>query len=362
MTIVHFVVSDSFGGVEGHICTLIKLMQNMEYQFKIVCHETVQERFDESLGELNVDIIPLNIWPKPSLLNYRKLIQTFRHLTPDVVHCHLYSATRIGGMAAKIAGVPNVIETIHLEEVWRRGLKKWFFCSMDAIIGRLFVDKYIAVSSAVSRFYQKNKWVPDNKISVIHNTTEDINEDVKSKKYFSFRIGFLGRLVYQKGIDILIQAINILKEDNIECHLYIGGTGPLKSDLEMQVQRLGIEDNVTFLGNVSDKNKFFNNIDIFVLPSRFEGFPLVLLEAGLYNMPVVATRVSGNPEIIYHEESGILVQSENPKELATAIKTYKNSNIRDTYSAKLKQLVETEFSKSAYTKRMDTFYQSIKVL
>lgn len=360
MTIVHFVVSDSFGGVEGHICTLIKLMQKMDYHFKIICHETVEERFNERLKNLNVDIIPLKIWPKPSLKNYRELIQTFRDLAPEIVHCHLYSATRIGAMAAKIAGVPKVIETIHLEEVWRKGLKKWLFCSIDAINGRFFVDKYIAVSRAVSRYYQKNKWVPGTKISVIHNTTEYTGIQLKHDKKFLFRIGFLGRLVSQKGVDILIQATDILRKDDIECHIYIGGTGPLKPDLETQVQKVGLEKNVTFLGNVSDKNKFFNNIDVFVLPSRFEGFPLVLLEAGMYKMPIVATNVSGNPEIIHHEETGVLVQSENPMELAMGIKEYQDSSKRDTYSTNLKDLVESEFSTNKYAERMDILYQSLK--
>ena len=263
-------------------------------------------------------------------------------------------------MAAKIAGVPKVIETIHLEEVWRTGVKKWFFCSVDSIIGRLFVNNYVAVSRAVSRYYQKNKWIPENKISVIHNTTEHSQKEIQSDKKYSFRIGFLGRLVSQKGIDILIQATHILVKENTDCHLYIGGTGPLKSDLETQVQQAGIEKNVTFLGNVSDKNKFFNNIDIFVLPSRFEGFPLVLLEAGMYKMPVVATNVSGNPEIIHHNKTGILVGSEDPEELALGIHSYSDSEKRERYSRNLNELVEAEFSTKKYIERMDLFYHSLR--
>lgn len=360
MTIVQFVVSDSFGGVEGHICTLIKLMKNMDYRFKIVCHKSVENQFKERLQDLDVDIIPLKIWPKPTLQGYRKLIHTFRQFSPDVVHCHLYSATRVGAMAAKIAGVANVIETIHLEEIWRQGLKKWLFCTTDAVIGRLFVEKYIAVSHAVSRYYQKNKWVPEKKISVIHNTTEHRGIELDSDKQFSFRIGFLGRLVPQKGIDILLKAFAILHEDNISCHLYIGGTGPLKSGLETQMRKEGIEQSVTFLGNVSDKDEFFNNIDIFALPSRFEGFPLVLLEAGMYKMPVVATNVSGNPEIVHHNKTGVLVESEDPKELAKGIYEYSDSEKRERYSTNLKKMIESEFSTKKYIERMDMFYQSFK--
>lgn len=358
MTVTHFVVSDSFGGVEGHICTLIRLMRDTDIEFKIVCHEGVEEKFRSRLADLDVEVIALKIWPRPSLKNYKRLIKTFRELSPDIVHCHLYSATRVAAMAAKIAGVKKVIETIHIEEVWREGLKKFLFCSIDGLIGRFFLDRYIAVSHAVSKYYQKNKWVPADKISVIHNTT-DHQSVLFNQKKFSFNIGFLGRLVDQKGVDTLIKSIEILKDKGIRPHLYIGGTGPLMDELLELVKHLKVENSVTFLGNVSDKDSFFKKTDIFVLPSRYEGFPLVLLEAGMYQMPVVATEVSGTPEIIRDNETGFLVEKDNPEELAAALHKYRDEKTRKRLSKNLNKLVTTEFSADNYVKRMVSFYESL---
>lgn len=358
MRITHFVVSDSFGGVEGHICTLIRLLKNSNIQFSIVCHKGVEHKFNNELNDLEVEIIGLDIWPRPSIRNYIKLINTFRKLSPDTVHCHLYSATRIAAMAAKMAGIKNVVETIHIEEVWRRGLKKLLFCALDGLNGQLFVDRYIAVSNSVSQYYQNNKWIQAEKISVIPNTT-DQREISNHEKNFNFHIGFLGRLVEQKGVDVLIKSIKILKNKNINCHLYIGGTGPLLTELQELVDLLNLQESITFLGNVSDKSSFFKRIDIFVLPSRYEGFPLVLLEAGIYHMPVVATEVSGTPEIIKDDHTGFLVEKDNPKELALALSKFQNRNVRNELSENLNRLVTTEFSSNNYVKRMISFYKSL---
>lgn len=357
MTVVHFVVGNSFGGAEGHICTLVKLMKESGISFKIVCNNTAFDEFKKRLEGYNVEIISLDLFPRPNFKEYFSLIKVFRELSPDIVHCHLYSATRFGALAAKLANVNVVIETIHIEEVWRKGLKKWLFCSIDALNGRLFVDHYIAVSNAVSFYYQKYKAVPGGKVTTIYNTTT--LEDVKIyRKNFSFRIGFLGRLTEQKGIDTLIKAVASIRRKGGDCKLFIGGSGPLLSELKQQVHLCGIEDAVNFLGNVSDKNKFFGMIDIFVLPSRYEGFPLVLLEAGTYRMPVVATKVSGNPEIIHHGETGLLVECNNPEELASAILEYEDSKKRELLSENLEKLVKSNFNQTRYKNKMETFYLS----
>lgn len=361
MTITHFVLSDSFGGVEGHICTLIKLFDKREYDFKIICDKSVESLFQEKLKGYEVEIKSLDLYSNLGLQSFSKLVQAFKDLKPDIVHCHLYSATRIGALAAKIARVKYVVETIHIEEVWRKGLNKLLFCGADALNGRFFVDRYIAVSGAVSRFYQENKWVPESKISLIHNTTEHEGVTIETDKKFSHRLGFLGRLVTQKGLDILIDAMAILKKRDTKWTLKIGGTGPLLDDLRRQVNELGLQNSVEFLGNVSNKDQFFSEIDVFVLPSRFEGFPLVLIEAGMYKMPVVATRVSGNPEIILDQKTGILVESEDDIALANSIQEFEDAVTRDQYSENLKKLVESEFSKERYVEKMDDFYQSMKM-
>ena len=359
MTILHFVTSKTFGGVESHVCTLVRLMKNEGYQFKVVCHQSIVKEFRERLDGSDAEIISFNSWVKPFPIGYIRLIRIFKDLSPDIVHCHLYTATRAGALAAKIAGV-DCVETIHIEESWREGFKKFLFNNADAVLGRLFVDKYIAVSKSVAKYYQHYKWVSEEKIEQIYNTIETDDVRIDSEKEYSCRLGFLGRLSYQKGLDILLEAIyRVKKNTKANCTLYIGGSGPLQEELELQSKKLGIEDSVIFLGQVSDKNKFFNDIDIFILPSRNEGFPLVLLEAAVYQMPVVATNVSGNPEIIQHEETGLLVDKEDPEGLASAIERYQDKDKRKEYSQNLRSLFESDFSPSIYVDNMNAFYKSL---
>jgi len=362
MNIIQLVVSNSFGGVEAHICTLVKMMDDMGYHFTIICNDATEEKFREELQGYNVEIVALPLWPYPSLPRFFKLLQLIKKLNPDMVHCHLYSAMRIGAIAAKLVNRNcTVIETIHIEEVWRKGINKILYNIIDAIIGRLCVDHYLGVSKAVTEFYHTNKRVPYKKLSVVHNTTE-LQVTKTETKQFSRTVGFLGRLEEQKGVDILIDALASLNTNNNEqWELIIGGTGSLEETIKKQVDELKLSDKVTFLGNVTDKQGFFNLIDIFALPSRFEGFPLVLLEAGICHKPVVATAVSGTPEIITNCETGFLVDKDNIHQLADALRKLSNEPIRNSLADRLHNRVKEELSPNIYSEKMNTFYKSIRL-
>ncbi len=359
MNIIQLVVSNSFGGVEGHICTLIKMMSGSGYNFTIVCNSETEQQFRNELDGYDVNIVPFQLWPSPSTKVFLNLIRFIRNSKPDIVHCHLYSAMRIGSVAAKLANHKiKVIETIHIEELWRKGFKKILFNTVDSILGALFVDHYIGVSKAVSEAYHREKRVSQKKMSVIHNTAEFPTGTI-TKKQFSGTIGFLGRLEDQKGVDILISALSKLNKYNNNWNLVIGGTGSLEEPRKDQVSQLNLSDNVTFLGNVTDKDQFFNMIDIFVLPSRFEGFPLVLLEAGMYNKPVVATNVSGTPEIIFDNVTGLLVEKDDPTQLSKAIDKLLDDQLRISLAFHLHSHVVNELSPSKYVQKMNNFYDSV---
>ncbi len=359
MNIIQLVVSNSFGGVEAHICTLVKMMDGMGYQFTIICNDATEQKFREELKGYQATIISLKLWPYPSLKVFFKLVQLIKKLNPDMVHCHLYSAMRIGAIASRLANRNcTVIETIHIEEVWRKGFNKILYNFIDAVIGFLCVDHYIGVSKAVTEFYHTNKRVPYKKLSVVHNTTE-LTVTKTEVKPFTRTIGFLGRLEDQKGVDTLIDALATLNNNKHEqWELIIGGTGSLEESLKEQANDLNQSNQVTFLGNITDKEGFFNLIDVFALPSRFEGFPLVLLEAGICNKPVVATAVSGTPEIIIDCDTGFLVDKDDAHQLADALRKLTNEPIRKSLADHLHRRVEEELSAVIYCKKMNTFYRS----
>lgn len=148
----------------------------------------------------------------------------------------------------------------------------------------------------------------------------------------SIKVFFTGRLVYYKGVDVLINAFRNVKNN---CELFIAGTGIIESKLKEKVRKYGLNDRVHFLGFLPDKQlkQAFSDCDIFVLPSveRSEAFGIVQLEAMIYGKPVINTSLpSGVPYVSIHEITGITVKPYNSHELADAINILrKNKNLRE---------------------------------
>ena len=130
----------------------------------------------------------------------------------------------------------------------------------------------------------------------------------------------LGRLIHEKGYDLLLHAMALLGDRYPRWSLSIAGDGPLKHQLQQQAARLGLGNHVTFLGKVAHPHAVLCQTDVFVLPSRSEGFPNALCEAMACGLPVVATDCRLAPrEIIRHGVDGLLVEPENPQALADGI-------------------------------------------
>ncbi len=147
------------------------------------------------------------------------------------------------------------------------------------------------------------------------------NPSGKSRMGSKVRLLFVGRLVYQKGLDILLEALKKIKDKDL-WSLDIIGDGPLKKEILKKVKNLQIDKNINFYGWQSrDKLiKIYKDNDIFLLPSRDEGMPNVMLEAMASGLAVIGTEVSGLQEVIINNQNGLLVKKENPHELYEAIK------------------------------------------
>lgn len=154
-----------------------------------------------------------------------------------------------------------------------------------------------------------------NKIFVIPNLTR-ISEEPEFKTLPKVpTIGVMARMVEKKGVDYFIQACGFLRDKNIEFRAVIGGDGDLRNDYQTLRDNLKLNDKIKFIGWVKDKNKFYDDIDIFCLPSLSEPFGIVLLEAMSKKKPIVATNIEGPAEILENGIDAILVE----KELAIAL-------------------------------------------
>lgn len=133
-------------------------------------------------------------------------------------------------------------------------------------------------------------------------------------------IGALGRLSPEKGMDILIDALNLLAKEGLAFRACIGGDGDERARLEALIQERRMGERVALCGWIHDKQAFYDSIDIFCLPSRFESFGIVLLEAALRALPIVAAESEGAREVFQGEPSAVMVEPGSPQSLASGLR------------------------------------------
>jgi glycosyltransferase involved in cell wall biosynthesis len=156
---------------------------------------------------------------------------------------------------------------------------------------------------------------------------------------------FTGRVVYQKGLDLLIQALSEIKE--IDWELSIIGDGSFKNQLHQLVEQQGMTSRVCFHGWCKQEAllPILAQADVFINPSRHEGMPNAVLEAMASGLPIIATRIAGNEDLVVNGQNGYLVESENASELKKAIQALlTNKSMRITMGQESRNLVENKFS------------------
>jgi len=185
------------------------------------------------------------------------------------------------------------------------------------------------------------------------------------------KLGLVGRLVEKKGVDTLINAVSLLKQQGILFELYIAGSGPLEDELKLHVQQLGLDsDEVVFLGVIAHKDvaEFITSLDAFVLPCKqdrqgdMDGVPVVLMEAMLSGVPVISTELSGIPELVINKETGLLVKPNDERGLADAIIAIINQDeLRVNMINNAISKVSSEFSLVGNVKKLYELLKGVKM-
>lgn len=173
-------------------------------------------------------------------------------------------------------------------------------------------------------------------------------------------LGAMGRLSNEKGFDLLIRAVAKLKAQGLKCHLKIAGDGPLLKELTDLVREMQCETEIELIGQVADNKAFFDSLDIFVLSSRREGLPNVLLEAMAMQVPVVATGIAGIPRLIQSGANGILVPPDSVEELAGAVqKLMQEPELRKQLADAGRATIEHSYSFQRRMERVAAIYDQV---
>lgn len=268
----------------------------------------------------------------------RSLVYLFRLIKKnryDIVHLNSSKIGLLGAVAAKLAGCRGIVFTAHgfvfNEKLFF--LKKLAYLFITKI-NMLLIDRTIAVSQFDKESAVRFHILPARKIEVIHNgvkledckTKEEsrkelldiasINVDKLSSKKV---IGTIANFYKNKGLRYLIVAIAEVVQDYKDTVLFVIGEGPLRPEIERLILHYHLGDRVILAGYIKSPERFLRAFDIYVCSSLKEGLPYSILEASLNKIPIIATRVGGNPEIIIDKKTGILIRPQSVGDIKRAI-------------------------------------------
>lgn len=312
-TVVHCIFSVAIGGQEMVVLSLVERMDRTRFTPRVLCFRGGGElvaRF-EALG-VAVDVldVPSGAGGLASLSAMRRY---FRQHRPAILHTHNPTPHQYGAIAAAAGGVPIVVHTKHGRNILRTARSRW----LERLAGRL-TNIVVPVSADSAEVARTTDGVPADRIEVIRNGIA-IGPEVTRARTSGWRIVHVARLNPVKDQRTLLHAVRLVANAHPEVRLHLVGDGEEREALEQLTDALGLRDQVIFHGFTDNVRPFLADADLFVLSSVSEGIALTLLEAMAASLPVVATDVGGNREVVVPGETGLLVPPGDPAALAEAM-------------------------------------------
>lgn len=351
------------GGLQQVVYNLCRSLDRNRFRVSVLCLRS-RGLFAKDVEDLG---IPVYLLDKSSggadYLAFLKVARLMKGLKVDVVHTHNTQPFVDGTLGALLAGVRTVIHTDHA----RQFPDKLRYMLAERLMASL-AYRVVGCSEHTSNQLIRYEKIPRSKVLTIPNgidgsrfeTDLDVREARRAlgvPEGVGPVIGLAVRLSDQKGISYLLNAIPRVLTEYPGIVLLIAGDGERRHDLEKEANHLGIDQHVMFCGPRKDIPTFLRALDLYVLPSIWEGLPMVILEAMAAGCPVIATDVGGNATAIVDGVTGRLVEPRDPVALAGAIVDLLNSPERMlSYAQKAKQRFLEEFTAETMARRYETLY------
>ena len=322
LKIAHLISSSGLYGAEKVMLAICSKMNYNSYTSWVVnvhnSHNPHQEVLDEA-QRFRLPTYTLESKGRFDIKTVYALSEFLKEHTIDILHTHNYKANLLGLLAARKAKI-NTVATIHGYIGNTQKLKLYEI--FDRFILRFF-NKIVLVDDTLKKWFKNGQ----GKYTVINNGAqiqENVPVNEASPDKHELVIGTIGRLSPEKGHRYLLEAFSKIQKEFPQARLLIVGDGSLRSDLENLANTLGIREKVTFAGFQRDVYAYYSLIDIYVLPSLIEHFPLTVLEAMSYKKAIVATNTGGTSDLIKDRTTGLLITPGSSEEIYKAISIYLN--------------------------------------
>lgn len=320
--------------------------------------------------------IPLIQEYAPHGFNIKLLIELYKNIknaSPDILHIRgLQSDGFYGLLAGKLAGCKRIVVSVHgiySDSSGLKGFKKWIFKSVIEPFTLRHADLVYCVCDYATKRpiilnYTKNLY------GYIHNAAPDYSHVLKNDARKSIREEFgidendilaisVGRITIDKGFKVLLKSILKIKNTADNLKFFVVGEGDFLDEMKNEIQEYHLK-NIFFLGKRSDVSKLLFASDFFVFPTLHENLSNALLEASAASLPIIATNVGGNPEVIKNNVTGVLINPNNEKELTEKILLLsKDANLRNRLGKAAYINIQENFSQKKIFEQIENMYKSI---
>jgi len=349
----------------------LQLAAGLRDRFEVSVASMSGGTFEHELKQLGIKFYPVDMSRRFSLKPISRIKAIIRNNKIDLVHSQGARADFFARIAGRLAGVPHIFCTIAMPvEGFDVGLlQKKVYRFIDQLTER-YVERFIVVSDSLKQMLVEGRGIPAHQVLRIYNGIE-LSQYHPDAEYGNLRsewgipqevslIGAIGRMVWQKGFEYLIECIPEIGRTYPDTKILIVGDGPLLDGLKALSGRLGVEKNIIFTGFRSDIKEILSAFDLLVVPSLLEGFPMVTLEAMAMAKPIIATNIDGITEQITDGKDGILVAPRDPDALAKAIiKVLADRQSAKAMGLAARKKVEQEFSVEKMVRETEKVYLSL---
>ncbi len=295
--VMHFVAGLVSGGVEQMLCNYCtELDKNYNYDFLVVYQHEAISTCREKIEDAGCKTKRITSRSENFIKNIVDSYKLIKKEKPDIVHAHMNLMNFCALYAAKAAGVKIRISHSHIAEKNRN----WCFNIMAFVCKKLCVNSatmLLACGKEAGEYMYGKRRMEDGNVKIVENAIDirrytislEEKKKIRTKKGLNdeFVVGHVGRFSYQKNHEQLVDIFYCLKKIKKNAKLLLIGTGELENQIKQQVEKYGIEDSVIFAGTTKNMRDMYALMDVFVLPSRFEGFPVVSVEVQAARIPSI---------------------------------------------------------------------------
>ena len=353
------------GGVEAVILNYFRNINKSKFVFDFVIDsDSTDNNFINEIQELGGTIIKCP--PYQKLHKYNKfLYKLFKEKKYDIVHSNINTLSVFPLRMAEKAGIKIRIAHSHSTsnpKEWKKNLLK----NILRPFSKKYANVYFACSELAGRYLFGNKAFDEGKVVIINNAinldkfkyNEEKRKEIRKKlniKNDTFVIGHIGRFVAQKNHTFLIDIFNEMHKENENSVLLLIGQGQLQNEIKEKVDKLGLANSVKFIGQVTNANDYYNAMDVFVLPSLYEGLPVVGVEAQANGMQCYfSTDMTKETKVL--EKTEFVSLKLNAKEWSKKIIKDLDKNKREDTE---KEMTEKGFNIKKESKKLEKIYNII---